>query len=432
MLARFQLQQRETETKDQAAFKQRNAQLWDGIEKAIRDAETKQAEEAERLAAARRRQEQAEVEAKRAREAEHARMAAEQRAAAEKRAKEEEHAAKKAAEDAETKRTAAMRGGDAIWPLVRSEYDWWEKEMARIKKDVLPQVAKTPDMRKRAFTAKRAITPKIGQLTNSAGEIARITAAIDEVLAGAFSDGEVIYTWVLNHLAKCLIRQAEQEVAAKQDTAFPLARVALGLVIAGHDRAGTVLMARLVKKCPWVLGYAPSRDGLDEPSFRRRLGFKTPDESSQLYSSRMSGICALYFAILQLPIAEAMRTARLPTSLPVEQLATRVPEALRPARLWSWQVRSLTPPHTHQPLVPALWCTFCEIAGPAALVRYGRQGNKLWKLLISGMREHKLGPSGGPEQDAVHAALVKLQLVLDAWEQGSFDAHTTGGRSMEP
>ena len=432
MLARFQLQRREAEAKEHAAFEQRNARLWDGIEKAIRDAESREAREAEQLAAARRRQEQAEADAKRAREAEHARIAQEERMAAEKRARDAEQAAARQAAEAEAKRTAAMRGGDAVWPQAQAEYDEWAAEMARIKQDVLPRVAANADMRKRAFTAKRAITPKIGQLTNSVGEIARITGAIGQVLADARADGDVMYYWVLNHLAKGLIRQAEQEVAAKQDTAFPLARVVLGLVLAGHPGVGEVLMARLVKKCPWVLGYVPQRSAsMDEPTFRRKLGFKTDDETAQVYASRMSGILALYFAILQLRVTDAEATAGLGADT-AEALAARVPEPLRPVRMWVWQVRNLTPPHTQQPLVPALWCTFIEIAGPAALARYGRQTAKVWRLLAAGMREHKLGSGGEVEKDAVHASLVKLQLVLDAWEQGSLDAHTTGGRNMAP
>lgn len=75
---------------------------------------------------------------------------------------------------------------------------------------------------------------------------------------GASPSGE-IYVWVLNHLSKCLIRQAEQEVAAKQDTAFPLARVVVWLMLLGHGELGEVLMARLNKKCPWTVGYLPGR-----------------------------------------------------------------------------------------------------------------------------------------------------------------------------
>jgi len=56
-----------------------------------------------------------------------------------------------------------------------------------------------------------------------------------------------------------LIRQSEQEVSVKQDTAFPLARVVRWLIDGGHEKLGEILMARLVKKCPWVLGFCPER-----------------------------------------------------------------------------------------------------------------------------------------------------------------------------
>lgn len=45
----------------------------------------------------------------------------------------------------------------------------------------------------------------------------------------------------------------------KQDTAFPLARVVRWLIDGGHEKLGEILMARLVKKCPWVLGFCPER-----------------------------------------------------------------------------------------------------------------------------------------------------------------------------
>lgn len=75
---------------------------------------------------------------------------------------------------------------------------------------------------------------------------------------GATTSGE-IYTWILNHLSKCLIRQAEQEVAAKQDMAFPLARIVVGLLLEGHEQLGDILMARLVKKCCWCLPHCPGK-----------------------------------------------------------------------------------------------------------------------------------------------------------------------------
>jgi len=248
---------------------------------------------------------------------------------------------------------------------------------------------------------------------------------------------ERIYYWTLNHLAKCLIRQAEQEVAAKQDTAFPLARLVLGLTLLEHTALGEVLMARLVKKCPYVLGYLPPREeGEADAAYRKRLGFKD-EESVQMYTNRMSGIAALYFACLQTRLGSVAQVLPATGSVPVAQLAERVPACLQPSRLWTWQVRCTTPPLTQQALVPALWCVFLEVAGPGVLERYGRQGAKLWRLLLQeGVRAKRLGP--GAEQaadavqgEAVRSALVRLELLLDTWAQsGSLGEHATTGREL--
>lgn len=67
------------------------------------------------------------------------------------------------------------------------------------------------------------------------------------------------YLYVLSHISKGLIKQAATEVSAKQDAAFPLARIVLGLLLRGHAALGDVLMARLVKKCPLVVPFYPTR-----------------------------------------------------------------------------------------------------------------------------------------------------------------------------
>lgn len=148
-----------------------------------------------------------------------------------------------------------------------------------IKEHVLPVVSRDATLRKACFQAKRSITPKIGQLTSSRSAISRIIQQLDELLksiqqlvtssssqapqGGAESSssggGGEAYVWALNHLSKSLIKQAETEVTAKLGTAYPLGRVVVGLLLRGHVKLGSVLMARLVKKCFWITGYWPSK-----------------------------------------------------------------------------------------------------------------------------------------------------------------------------
>ncbi|WFD33022.1 Nuclear pore complex nucleoporin component [Malassezia sp. CBS 17886] len=438
MLAHFQLQQAEAERKDREAFDARNATLWEGIEHAIRAAEQHAADEAAQLARAQRKQAQAEADAKRAREAEFVRVEAEKED--EKQRAERAAAAQHAQEAAFAAETRAneFRGGEHTVAAAAREYAHWRARMAYVKQDILPSIAANAAWRKQCFAAKRAITPKIGQLTNASAEIARIVHALDDILsqARAVPDADAqhrLYYWVLNHLSKCLIRQAEQEVAARQETAFPLARVALGLMLRGHSALGDVLMARLVKKCPYVLGYVPERrPSDDERTYRRMLGAR-PDaeESAHMFAGRMAGICALYFACLQTALPSVAGCSGLPAGVDLPHAARSLPAPFRPSCLWAWEVRGTTPPLSQHTLIPSLWCTFLEVAGPAVPARYGAQARKLWLLLLrEGVEARKLGPA--EDSEALRAARVRLQLILDvAVAHGSLGEHATEGRDME-
>lgn len=436
ILARFQLQQVSFQKKEREAFEQRNANLWEGIDKAIRDAEQRAADEAEQLANARRRQEEAEKQAKIARETELKRIE-EEKKATEARVR-EENARKHELEQQQQKELAdnAFRGAQHLWPVAKREYIRWISYMAHIKEEILPSIAKNSDWKKQCFAAKRTITPKVGQLTNSKTEIFRITLAISDVLQQArdVPDQDAanrLYTWMLNHLSKCLIRQAEQEVAARQETAFPLARLVMGILLRGHAQLGEVFIARLVKKCPWILGYVPERGTLKEEEHRKRLGFKTEDETFQSYVSRMVGISALYFACLQSPLDSVASCCGLDPVTSLEQAVQCVPELLRPSRMWTWQVRSMTPPVSQQAIVVSLWCTFLEVAGPSALTRYKRQAAKMWSLLLEEGPHSKLGAQTG---DYIQrSAEVRLRLILEAWSSTkTLTEHASPGRDMDP
>ena len=437
ILAQFQIQQSEVEKKEREGFQKRNTSLWEGIEAAIRQAEQRTADEAQRLVEARRKQEEAEAKARRAREEELKRIDAEKQAARAKQLEEEAKARERAQQDENERRANVFRGGSHMWPSAKTEYAHWQERMKYVKEDVLPSIAQRADWRKQCFTAKRAITPKVGQLTNSQTEIMRITVAISDILQQArdVPDHDAatrLYYWMLNHLSKCLIRQAEQEVAARQETAFPLARLIMGLLLRGHAALGDVFMARLVKKCPWVLAYIPERASQDEAVYRRRIGFKTPDETSQAYASRIVGIMALYFACIQTSLESVMASAALPTSTQLSDAAKHIPVELRPGRLWTWQSRSLTPPLVEQGLIVSLWCTFLEIAGPVSLQRYKRQGTKILSLLLEhGIYKKRLGSK--EDNEVQHAAFIRLTLILETWKmKQTLVEHVSPGRDMDP
>ncbi|KAK0536012.1 Nuclear pore complex nucleoporin component [Tilletia horrida] len=459
LLRELHMRRDEDERRLQNEFETRSKQLWDSIEASIREAERKnEAEAAEKTAvliAKRREQEANEKAAREAREAEERRIAEEKErarlAAEEAKRKEEEQRKRREAEAAEEERQRqkeaeanaanSMGGtaGSALWAQSKADYARWYQHIQDIKNNVLPQVSSNPDWRKQCFMAKRQITPKIGQLTNSRSEIVRITLSIGDVLSQAKSANPAIYTWILNHLAKCLIRQAEQEVAAKLSTAFPLARVVVWLIFSGHSELGDVLMARLVKKCCYLVGCWPAkRETQSDAEYRKQLGRPSSEETTHAFNSRMSGIFALYCAILQtVPTAPPTASGgQAPLNLEL------MPAQFRTERLWIWQARALNKPMSDHPLTPTLLATCFEVAGKRAQAYYGRQMAKLWRvLLVEGIRGHRagfvskyVGPGVDPnaEDGGAKAASARLQLLLEEWEKKGVVQGNPAADQMDP
>ncbi len=270
------------------------------------------------------------------------------------------------------------------------------------------------------------------------------TIAIREVLEAAKSTGiKEIYVWILNHLSKCLIRQAEQEVAAKQDSAFPLAQVVSWLLLGGHEELGNVLMSRLVKKCCWCVGFVPAREPVsmvhfsdrqrcgsdltrllwqaqDDASYAKQLGRKSPDEATGAFTSRLCGIFAFYAAILQVE----------PTQSPGEVSQTialeRIPSHFRNVAMWKWTTRALLSPVINQNIAPSLWSTFLEVAGAAFQQAYGRQASKVFFLLLEdGIKGKKAKWVASADCES---STIRLSLVLEQWQKEGRIQQARGAR----
>ncbi|PWN26534.1 hypothetical protein BDZ90DRAFT_233156 [Jaminaea rosea] len=451
LLSRLRIEKEEAERQTRAEFEAREKRLWDGIEAAISAAEQEAAkrakQEADRLAKETREREEKERLFKEAQEAEQRRKKEEEErsAAATKAKKEEEDRRARAEEEqkardakaaADSEALAGLAGGSALLSAARKDWAHWRDEMARIKREVLPVVKSNPAWKKSCFVAKRQITPKIGQLTNSRTEIDRIASAISSLLSEAKSapgceKGE-IYEWVLNHLAKCLIRQAEQEVAVKVDTAYPLARLVLRIMLAGGhaEGLGKVLMARLVKKSPWVVGYVPSRadapDVQEDPTALAKLvGKSSPDETSVQFTSRQAGILAFYFALCQTDLVDSAAPGTTAVTA-----AQQVPSQFHPSALWHWSARCVTPPMTGHALIATLWCTLLDVASPYLLERYPSQFAKVLRLLLKeGLRGEK---AGFVKLEEATSARGRLRLLLEEWEKEGRVKEAGKGRAVDP
>ena len=192
------------------------------------------------------------------------------------------------------------------------------------------------------------------------------------------------YCYLLSHLSKALIKQAESEVSAKTDAAYPLGRVVTGLLLRGHAALGEVLYARFVKKCPWVVPYWPTRQP-DQPreEFEKSTG-RGVDESLSDYIGRMTGILTLYFAIIQTPLDSLASTVPTPPTTP-EQLASLITPPLRFTATWSWLAHALKDPLPGMPPIAGMILRWIEMLGAEAGRVYGH--TQVGKIFVALQRE---------------------------------------------
>ena len=154
-------------------------------------------------------------------------------------------------------------------------------------------------MRSTWSRGRRAIVPKIGQLTNSQSEIDRITTAILGVILVQPPHPEPLYFSLLSALAKAILMQAETEVSARAVTAIPLAKVTLGLMM--HlEFFSDVLYARMIQRTGgWAIPIPIGKPAtMSEVEYMKLRGYRTEREGRKEFETRVAGIMTLYFAIL--------------------------------------------------------------------------------------------------------------------------------------
>lgn len=214
---------------------------------------------------------------------------------------------------------------------------------------------------------------------------------------------------MLSHLSKGLIKQAENEVSAKADAAFPLARIVVGLIMRGHGAFADVLMARLVKKSPWVIPYYPHRaEGQPREEYEKSTG-RGADESITDYIQRQGGICTLYFAILAVPYQTIAPTLAVQPN--PQQMCDLIPPILRDTAVWTWIATLFRGNTAALPPAAHLLCVLLDIAG-FTLLKYHRQTDKLKEAIRSAFEEGKI--PGDSE-----ASRARLKLLLENWDKKS-------------
>ncbi|KAJ2662914.1 hypothetical protein IWW48_001622 [Coemansia sp. RSA 1200] len=262
------------------------------------------------------------------------------------------------------------------------------------------------------FKNRGIIVRSFGQLKDSQGFVNRIADTVIKIVAESPPGVE---QWMLNLVAKAIVKQAEKEVSVAHHAAFPLAAATV-LVIRRFPQLADMLLVRLVKKCPYVIPeYAGRKQGQSAEAYLRSIGYKEKDddelETEGIYVERMAGMVALFAAIVQTTdvsgIAEAQKH---PLSIHLG---------------WTWLARMVNlRPRTISPL---LVHTFLSIAGPSMLGAYGNQFRKLLDILASEwLAEIKLS-----KDPVAVAATSNLSGFLDGYKKtGVFKE--CSGRFIKP
>ncbi|WWC59610.1 uncharacterized protein I303_102168 [Kwoniella dejecticola CBS 10117] len=432
MTMKNEADERELERK----FKEREKKLWDDIEAAIKDVERREAELAAATIAAAQKQKAEDAARKAAAEKLAQEAANKKKAEVERWEREKADKERKIAEQAQeaVKREAAKREEEEAQARAAEEKDkagseWrkWVEKQKWMKENVINPVKGDRATKTALKGGMRLMTRGLGQVVNTKEGIIRVTNDLHTILIEQLpsppsttspitlnDDISKPYAYLLSHLAKALIKQAENEVSAKSDAAFPLARIVLGLLLRGHAALGEVLFARFVKKCPWVIPYYPTRQNNQPREEYEKSTGRGSDESVSEYISRMAGICTLYFAILQTPLSSLIPSIGSAPPTPA-QLENLIIPVLRFPTSWTWLALALKDPLPGYPPTAHLLSSWLDIVAHEAVRVFGRgQMGKIWEVI------EREGLGEGLIKGDSEAARQKLRLTLEKWRLGQF------------
>lgn len=269
------------------------------------------------------------------------------------------------------------------------------ERISQIKATVVNELLKNLNLKKSVSALKRKINVKFGQLSNSMTQLRTITSQVVELINSCKSE-PLAFQWILNSVAKLLVSQAETEVTVKPTAALPLGQLAVALLneIDGLDY---YLSARIVKKCPLVLGYTcPLKTDED----RTRMGWKHQDqvwERETKYEERIGGILSLWAVMACLGLFEK-------TPLFSKEAQWRFV-----ARILNTKLELVTDVHY------VLLCNWWEAAGASFAGIYKSQAEKLLLLASQDFASNGVQKS--------FAAATRLSVLgEDLFKRGNFNS----------
>ncbi|TFY52497.1 hypothetical protein EVJ58_g9982 [Rhodofomes roseus] len=404
----------------------RNKHLWDHIEGVIRgeeekvrvkqEEERKRREEEERL--------RREVEERKRKEEEKRRQEEEERRKEKEREEEEERKLTEAAE-ARKEKEAAEAGQRKQLGFSSASEDWQRarENLKWLKTGPMKIVKETKELRSLWSAGRRAITPKVGQLTNDPESINRITRQLIDVVCGKPQHPEPVYFALLSSLAKAILLQAETEVTAEKRSAGPLAQVTANL-LSELDSFAEAFWAKLCQRTGgWPIPIVVPPTDWDSTPFseeerRKALGYRK-DEGLSDYTTRVTGIMRVYFHILFAEVGSPLEPVfRLPRMWTYFARMLGEPmllhSAVGPSVLHGTSVHILFGMVT---LINELWYVAAlDIGGVRARQIWGKQWVKLLAQLYEAATAGLGGKPGrllGGDSSEGIAARVRVQLAIE-------------------
>lgn len=317
---------------------------------------------------------------------------------AEKERIETERIAKEKAEKEEKERLEAeeqarknKQGQFTNWRAVDKEFLQWKAKIEQIKKDIKEPVLSNAEIKKLCNKCKRQINPKFGQLTPSVSHTKQVSEEFVQIFNEAKQHSELVYLWLLNFFAKSIVRQAENETIVAPQSALPLGMLA-AKIMSVFPELTDLLVARFVKKCPYVIGFTCD---IDTEQGRERMAWRKPGgkwEDETVYSERMGGIASVYAAITQIRFTAPAENPR-----PISYSWTMI------ARLLNTETQKLT--NTHFTVAASWW----EVVAVRFLSTYGIQGRK--------MLQAAWDPWTASCGDKRYPAGARLRLMGEEWQK---------------
>ena len=164
-------------------------------------------------------------------------------------------------------------------------------------------------------------------------------------------------------LAKKLVRQGEEVVSSKAETAFPFASVALALWDVFPD-FGKLLLAYFFEFCPYLAPFYPVRSqGQSDKDFYLALGYKYEKdvvEKQDKFLKRMTGLARLFAAIAA--------SSKAPGSGAVHPFG--------PKMIWQY-IANLLNKEPMPDVTATILLVVLEVTGNLMLAKYGLQFLKL-------------------------------------------------------